>query len=53
MIFEMEAEKIGYRDIMTVVAVLLESGVKTVRVGELVRKLMERKRRLESLEHYG
>ena len=49
-LFEVEADEMKYRDIMPAVAVLLNSGMKGWRVKRLIVKLMERKKRLESLE---
>lgn len=48
-IFELEVEKIPYRDIITVVGIIISSQIKTKRVTLLITKLMERKKRLESL----
>jgi hypothetical protein len=52
-IFEEEADRIAYSDVMVVVGILVVSGVKDRRVMDLIRKLLERKKRLESLRIYG
>jgi hypothetical protein len=52
-IFEGESNSIAYNDVMVVVGILVVSGMKEKRVVELIRKLLERKKRLESLRMYG
>jgi hypothetical protein len=51
--FEESANEVAYNDIMAVVAILMLSGKKSERVVKLLSKLIDRKKRLESLRLYG
>ena len=51
-VLEVDVESIGHRDIMTVVAVVMGSGLKNGQVRRLIVKLMDRKKKLEQLTNY-